>query len=424
MIIKNAYIIDPANKREGVFDIEIEGAKIKNVAKEIKTKSAETIDARKKIVTPGLIDMHVHLREPGREDMETVKSGTEAARAGGITSVCAMPNTYPAIDDQRVLTALKAIIKKDAAVNVFPAGAVTMGRSGKELVDIAKMRSNGALAFTDDGHSVDSEEILLKALTAAKGAGALIITHSEKKDISKNGVVNEGIVATKLGLRGIPRKSEYEAIERDIAIAKTAGAAIHIAHVSCRESVKIIRKAKKEGVNVTAETAPHHFSLTDTCCETYDTRTKMNPPLRSRDDVDAVKAGLADGTIDAIASDHAPHGKHEKEIEFDQAAFGVIGLETSLPLAILNLVETGEISWMRLVELMSSNPARILGLKNKGALSPGYDADITMIDPEREWTYTRDSVVSKSKNSPFLDWRFKGKATDVIVGGKRFTIDG
>ncbi len=424
MIIRNAYVVDPANKREGVFDIEIENGRIKKVAKETGARSANTLDAGRKIVAPGLIDMHAHLREPGREDMETVRSGTLAALAGGFTSVCAMPNTYPPIDDQRKLAGLQAIIKRDAVVNAYPMGAITSGRMGREVVDMVPMRAAGVAAFTDDGHPVDSEDIFLEALHAADKSGALIISHSEKRELSGRGVVNEGIVATKLGLRPLPRKAEYEAIERDIRLAGQAGAKIHIAHVSCKESVEIIMRAKRDGVAVTAEAAPHHFSLTDTCCETYDTRTKMKPPLRSKGDVEAIQAGLANGVIDAIASDHAPHGKHEKEIEFDQAAFGIIGLETSLALAVSNLVKPGLISWTRLIELMSVNPARILSLRNKGALTPGFDADLTIIDPQKEWTYTKESVVSKSKNSPFLDRRFTGKVTDVIVGGRRLLKDG
>ncbi|MFH1752636.1 MAG: dihydroorotase [Candidatus Omnitrophota bacterium] len=417
MIIKNGYIVDPGNKREGVFDILIQGRKIVSVEKDIKAKDANVIDATGKIVLPGLIDMHVHLREPGRENMETVLSGTRAAVAGGVTSVCSMPNTYPAIDNQKALKELKDIIKKDASSYVFMVGAITVNRGGKVLVDIEKMKAAGAIALSDDGSSVHDSAVMASALKKAKENDILIISHCENEELSKGGVVNEGIMATKLGLKGIPKRAEYEIIERDIMLAKKAKARIHIAHVSTKESVAIIRKAKKEGARVTAETAPHYFSLTDTCCETYDTRTKMNPPLRSKEDLEAIKKGLLDGTIDAIASDHAPHGKHEKEITFDEAAFGIIGLETSLALAIMGLAKGEKAPWMKIAELMSLNPARILGLK-KGAISEGWDADITIVDPEKEWVYTKESVVSKSKNSPFLDWQFKGKPTGAIVGGR------
>lgn len=423
MIIKNGYVIDPANKKEGLFDILIKGYKISKVAKGISAKE-ETIDAKGKIVVPGLIDMHVHLREPGREDIETVKSGTRAAVSGGMTSVCTMPNTYPPIDNAKVVNNLKGIIKKDASSNVFIIGAITKGRDGKNVVDIKKLRESGVIALSDDGNGIQDKNAISAALKKAKENNMLLISHCEDISISRNGVVNEGIVATKLGLRGIPKSSEYSMVKRDIELARKNKTKIHIAHVSCKESVDIIRKAKKSGVSVTAETAPHYFSLTDSCCETYDTRTKMNPPLRSAEDVDAIKAGIKDGTIDVIASDHAPHGKHEKEIEFEFAAFGIVGLETSLALSITGLVDTKYISLKRLVELMSVNPAKILGLKSKGSLSEGSDADITIIDPKKEWTFTKDLINSKSKNSPFIDWQLKGKATDVIVGGKLLLQNG
>jgi len=418
MIIKNGHIIDPANKKDGNFDILIKGNKIEKVSKGIKVKDAKTIDAKGKIVTPGLIDMHVHLREPGREDNETVESGTRAAIAGGMTSVCSMPNTQPPIDNPKILKHLNDIIKKDAIANVFVVGSITKNRIGEEIVDMKSMKENGVIALSDDGSSIQDEAIMLSALKKAKENRLLLISHCEDKTVSKKGVVNEGIMATKLGLRSIPKRAEYEFVARDIRLAKETKAKLHIAHVSCKESVDLIRMAKKEGVDVTAETAPHYFSLQDSCCSTYDTRTKMNPPLRSAEDVKAIKEGLRDGTIDAIASDHAPHGKHEKEIVFELAAFGIIGLETLLALAIMGLIDEKKLSWKRLVELLSANPAKILGLKNKGNLSSGSDADITIIDPGKDWIYKKDSIQSKSKNSPFIDWRFKGKVTDVIVGGK------
>jgi dihydroorotase len=419
ILIKNGHVIDPVNGIDGVFDILIETGKISKVSKNIIAKAERIIDAKGKIVAPGLIDMHVHLREPGREDIETVASGTSAAVSGGMTSICSMPNTYPAIDNAEALKRLKEIIKKDSLANVFIVAAITKGRNGAEITDMQAMKKEGAIAVSDDGNSVGDESVMSKAAKIAKENGLLLISHCENKNISKNGVVNEGITATKLGLRGIPRRAEYEFVERDINLAEKAKSKIHIAHVSTKESVEIIRKAKKKGISVTAETAPHYFVLDETACVTYDTRTKMNPPLRSPEDVEAVIQGLADGTIDAIASDHAPHGKHEKEIEFEFASFGIIGLETALPLGIMNLVDKKRISWTRLIELMSANPAKILGLKQKGSLSVGSDADITIIDPTEEWVVTRDSIRSKSKNSPFIGWKLKGLATDVIVGGKK-----
>lgn len=418
MIIKQGYCVDPLNKIEGVFDILIKDSSIREVSKSISVKGEDIIDAKNKIVMPGLIDMHVHLREPGREDIETIASGTAAAVAGGITSVCPMPNTLIAMDNQESIRRLKGIIKKDAATSVFIVGAITKKRKGLELVDMKMMKKEGIVALSDDGNSVQDPSVMLKALEKARENSLLIISHCEDANISKNGVVNEGIIATKLGLRGMHKRAEYEFVERDIKLAGKAKARLHIAHVSTKESVDIIRKAKKAGIMVTAEAAPHHFSLTDECCSTYDTRTKVNPPLRPREDVEAIKEALKDGTIDAIASDHAPHGKHEKEIEFDFAAFGIIGLETSLSLAVMNLVGERVISWTRLVELMSVNPSRILGLKNKGSLSPGADADIAIIDPDKEWVYEKDRIRSKSKNSPFIGWTLKGLVTDTVVGGK------
>jgi len=418
MLIKNGYIVDPLNKREGKFDILITGSKIKEIKKEIKTDDKETIDVEKKLVIPGLIDMHVHLREPGREDIETVESGTVAATSSGITSLCAMPNTYPAMDSRENVKKLNDIIEKDAKNNVFVIGAITEKRQGKKLVDMKRMKSEGVVALSDDGSSVEEKSVMLEALKEAEKNNLFLISHCEDKKISKAGVVNEGIIATKLGLRGIPKKAEYKFVKRDIELAKEANTRIHIAHVSCKESVDIIRKAKEEGIKVTAETAPHYFSIDENACVSYDTRTKMNPPLRSKEDLEAIKEALIDGTIDAIASDHAPHGKHEKEVEFDTAAFGIIGLETLLGLA-LKLVDKKVLSWKRLVELTSVNPTKILGLKNKGSISVGSDADITVIDPEKEWVFTKNSIRSKSKNSPFINWRFKGKVTDVIVGGKK-----
>jgi len=417
MIIKNGYVVDPANDREGVFDILIKSGKIAKVARSIEKKGEKAIDARDKIVMPGLIDMHVHLREPGREDIETVASGTRAAAAGGLTSVCAMPNTYPPIDTPQMVERLSAIARNDALVNVFVVGAITKGRLGEKIVDVKRIKQAGAVALSDDGDAVQKEQVMMRALKKAKEEKITIVAHCENTALSGHGVINEGLIATTLGLRGIPKRAEYECVERDIALAARTKARLHIAHVSCRESVDAVRRAKKKGVAVTAETAPHYFCLYDSCCVTYDTRTKMNPPLRSQDDAEAIIRGIADGTIDAIASDHAPHGKHEKEVEFDSAAFGIIGLETILALAKMYLVDTKKISWRRFVDALSSRPASILGLNRKGALTIGNDADITIVDPNHAWQLTKDSIQSKSKNSPFIDWQLKGRATDVIVSG-------
>ena len=415
-LIKGGRVIDPVNKINAISDILISDGRIEKVGKEINVNADETIDAKGKIVAPGLVDMHVHLREPGREDEETVKTGSRAAVRGGFTGILCMPNTNPAIDNVPTLKALKKIIAKDALCNVFIAGAITLERAGKKLTDFEKMKNEGIIAVSDDGSSVQNKDIMRQALECSKKAGMLLIEHCEDPDLSAGGVMNKGFVSTKAGLRGIPAKSEYEAVKRSLELAKKTSGRIHIAHVSCKESVELIRKAKKDGIQVTAETAPHYFTLTDECCASYDTNTKMNPPLRAKEDVEAIKAGLADGAIDAIATDHAPHTDSEKDVEFDYAPFGILGLETALSLGITELVDKKILSWDELIAKMSANPARMLGIAG-GSLKEGGPADITIIDPDKEYTFKKDSIESKSKNSPFIDWRLKGKAVSVFAKG-------
>lgn len=417
ILIKNARVIDPANKTDKVLDIFIEKGVIVRVAKDISQGAPQTIDATGKIVIPGLVDMHVHLREPGREDKETIETGTRAALKGGVSSVLAMPNTTPAIDSPEQVRALKDLIKKTAQANVFIAAAITSARSGSEVTDIARLKKEGVVAISDDGSSVDDPDIFLEALKAAKGEEVLVICHSEDRTLSGQGVVNLGFISTQLGLRGISKESEYKRVRRDLDLAEKIGARIHIAHVSCLESVELIAGARKKGVLVTAETAPHYFSLIEEAVLGYDTNMKMNPPLRSLADLKAIRQGLKDGTIDCIASDHAPHTESEKEIEFDRAEFGVIGLETELAVAITELVETGILDWSVLVEKLSLNPSRILRI-NKGALTQGWDADLAIIDPKREWKVERGSFVSKSKNSAFLGRTLKGVVEYTICSGK------
>lgn len=416
-LIKNGRVIDPVNKLDDVCDILVSDGKIENIDKDISAKSAEVIDAKGKIVTPGLVDMHSHLREPGREDKETIFTGTRAAIRGGYTSVACMPNTDPAIDNVKTVRLVKDIIKKDALTNVFIIGAITQERAGRHITDFKAMKDESIVAISDDGYSVDDNDVLLEALKSAKKNSLVLIEHCEDKNISKDGVINQSFIATKMGLRGISREAEYEKVKRDIELAKRASSAIHIAHVSCKESVEIIRTAKKAGIAVTAETAPHYFTLTEECCATYDTNTKMNPPLRSKEDVDAIKEGLRDGTIDAIATDHAPHTDSEKDVEFEFAPFGIIGLETALSLSVMGLVDKNVLSWSELILKMSVNPARILNI-NRGSLKKGELADIIIIDPAKEYIYKKDSVESKSKNSPFIDWKLKGKTFFVFVGGR------
>ncbi|MDP8229515.1 MAG: dihydroorotase [Candidatus Gorgyraea atricola] len=417
ILIKGGLVIDPVNKIEKVMDVLIIGDKISRVADTIKVDAEKTIDAKGKIVMPGIVDMHVHLREPGREDKETVASGTKAAAKGGVTTVLAMPNTTPAIDSTENVELLKNIINKTANVNVLIAGAITMGRNGKKLCDIAALKKAGAVAISDDGLSVDDGELMLKALKDSKKEKMLVVCHSEDKSLSGRGMINRGFIATRLGMRGISGESEHKRVERDIKLAEKSGAAVHIAHVSCKESVEIIRKAKKKGIKVSAETAPHYFSLSEDDLIDYNTNMKINPPLRAKEDVSAIKQGLKDGAIDAIASDHAPHTENEKDIEFEYAALGSIGLETELAVAIKELISPGILSWSDLVRKMSSNPSKILRI-DKGTLSVGAIADVIIVSPEKEWVVKKKHFLSRSKNSAFLGRKLKGIVEYTICKGK------
>ena len=417
IIIKNGRVVDPANKIDAILDILIDDNKITRIAKDIKAQADSVIDATGKIVGPGVVDMHVHLRQPGREDKETIATATAAAAKGGVTTVLAMPNTIPAMDCAENIQLLKEIISKDAKINVVICGAITKGRLGRELSPAAILKKNGAYALSDDGCSVDDNELMLEALKKARQAGILTICHCEDKKISGKGVINLGFNSTRLGLRGISNESEYKRVARDIELAEKAGAALHIAHVSCRQSVEIIAKAKKKNPKLTCETAPHYFSLTEEALLGYDTNMKMNPPLRSPEDLVVIKQGLKDGTIDAIASDHAPHTENEKDIEFERAEFGVVGLETELAVSITELVEAKLLDWSKLFEKLSFNPARILGI-DKGSLKQGMTADIVVISNEKEWLVRKDELVSKSKNSAFLGRTLRGEVDYTICSGK------
>jgi dihydroorotase len=417
ILIKGGRVIDPGNKTDAVLDILIEGSKIAKVAKDIQAPSATEIDARNKIIAPGIIDIHVHLRQPGREDKETVASGTAAAAKGGVTTVLAMPNTQPAMDSVEHIKFLQGIIANDALVNVLVCGTITRGRLGQELSDIVALKKAGAIAISDDGNSIASDNLMLEAFKQAKQAGLLTICHCEDKKLSGQGVINLGFNSTRLGLRGISNESEYKRVNRDIELAEQSGAAVHIAHVSCRESVEIIAKAKKRGVKVTCETAPHYFALTEEDIIDYDTNMKVNPPLRTKEDVAAIKAGLKNGVIDVIASDHAPHTENEKDIEFERAEFGKIGLESGLAISIMELIDTNVLAWPELVRKISLNPAEILGI-NKGIFSAGGDADVIIVDAAKEFVLEKKKIVSKSKNSPFIGKKVKGLVEYTIYNGK------
>lgn len=417
ILIKNGRVIDPANSIDGVMDVLIEGDKISRVAKDIAVHAEKILSASGKIVIPALVDMHAHLREPGREDKEDVFSATRAALKAGVGSILAMPNTHPAMDSAEALKQLKDIIQNTAQANVFAACAITKGRLGRELTDLSRLSAEGAVAFSDDGSSVDNPEILFEALRQAKKNNVLVICHCEDKTLSGNGMVNLGFTSTRLGLRGISKESEYKRIERDIQLAEKAESAIHIAHVSAKESVEIIFRAKQKGIKATCETAPHYFALTEEATLDFDTNKKMNPPLRGIDDMRAIRQGLKEGVIDVIASDHAPHTENEKEIEFERAEFGVIGLETELAVSISELISAQILDWSGLIRKVSLNPARILRL-NKGTLSVGADADVAVVDPDKEWVVEKSALVSKSKNSAFLGRKLKGAIEYTIVNGK------
>ncbi len=416
-MIKGGHVVDPGNKKNEVCDILVDGQSIADVGKGISARADQVIDASGMFVIPGRVDMHEHLRDPGREDNETVARGTSAAAKGGVTTVVAMPNTDPSMDSSERIRVFKGIIAQDARINVFIAGAITRGRKGIELVDINALHQEGVIALTDDGSSVDAPDIMRSALKQAHECGLRVLCHCEDTALSAHGVVNLGLTSTRMGLRGISTASEYERVKRDIQLAREAGVPVHIQHVSCRGSVEIIAEAKKKGFPVTAETAPHYFSLTEEAVLGFDPNTKMNPPLRSSDDLEAVRQGLKDGVIDAIASDHAPHTENEKDIEFERAAFGVIGLETELAIGITELVYGRGWGWPLLVEKMALNPARILGLE-KGTLGKGRAADIVIVDPDHEWVVTRGDFVSKSKNSCFLGRRLRGAVMHTLCAGR------
>jgi dihydroorotase len=417
LLIKGGRVIDPSQSIDEVCDLLVENGLIKEIGKGLKAPAGtETIDAAGNYVVPGLIDMHVHLRDPGQEYKEDIISGTKAAVVGGFTSVCCMPNTKPTIDNKAIASYIINKAKTDGFCNVFPVGSITYGLAGDRMSEMGELKEAGCVAVSDDGRPVVNSELMMRSLQYAQGIGIMVISHAEELSLVGQGVMNEGFTSTELGLKGIPRVAEDIATSRDIMLAEYTGAPLHIAHVSTAGSVRVIREAKARGVKVTCESAPHYFSLTDDAVRGYNTNAKMNPPLREADDVAAIKAGLKDGTIDCIATDHAPHHIDEKDVEFNEAMNGIVGLETSLPLS-LQLVEEGVLTINQLIEKMAVNPSRILGLA-RGTLQVGAVADITVIDPAAQWTVEKEKLASKSKNSPFIGWKVKGAAVLTVVGGK------
>ncbi|MFH1458964.1 MAG: dihydroorotase [Candidatus Omnitrophota bacterium] len=425
LLIKNGKIINPKSRNAKTgrsVDILIENNKIKKIDSSINISPAgnlEIFDAKDLMVIPGLIDMHVHLREPGFEYKETIFSGSQAAVAGGFTSVCPMPNTNPVIDNEACVEFLLKQNKKANLINLFPVGAITKNSQGEHLSDMSDMKDAGVIAFSDDGKSVMNSEVMRRSMEYAQMLDLLIISHCEDILLAGNGVMNEGQMSTKLGLKGIPRIAEINMVARDIEIARYTQVKLHIAHISCAESVELVRCAKKSGVKVTAECTPHHFSLTEDAVDDYDTNTKVNPPLRTLADIKAIIQGLKDGTIDCIATDHAPHADSEKDLDYDHAPFGIIGLETAFGLGMTNLVIPGHLSLAELIEKMSYNPACILKLEHKGKIEAGFDADITIVDPETKWIVNSANFFSKSKNSPFIGKELAGRIKATIVGGKK-----
>jgi dihydroorotase len=418
VLIRGGRVIDPSRDFDDTADVVIKDGKVEGVGRGLGLPDgAEVIDASGLVVAPGLVDIHTHLREPGQEDRETIATGAIAAAAGGFTAICAMPNTDPPIDNQ---SAVGFVVKQGAAAaaaRVYPIGAVSLGQKGEQLAEFGELVGAGAVAVSDDGRPVASGHMMRTALEYARTFGIPVADHCEEASLSRNGVMHEGLVATRLGLKGIPAAAEEIMVARDILLAGHTGGHVHLCHMSTRGSVDLIRRAKDQHLSVTAEACPHHFTLTHDACDGYNTNAKMNPPLREAEDVDAIRAGLKDGTIDAIATDHAPHHYDAKEREFDDAPFGIIGLETALGLGLTVLVEKGVLTLPQLIARMSTVPARIFKLPG-GSLALGRDADLVVFDPGVSWRVDPARFRSKSRNSPFIGWELKGRVVRTIVGGR------
>ncbi len=417
LLIKRGSVIDPAGGFDGEMDVLLRDGRVADVARGGKLKADATLDARGLIVAPGLIDMHVHLREPGHSHKETIATGTTAAAAGGFTSVCTMPNTA-GVNDSEEISQWMLAPERGAIVNVFPIAAATLGSAGERLTDFAALKRAGAVAFSDDGKPILEDGVMREALRLARSLDMPVVQHAEDTHMTHGCSMNAGPTSFRLGLRGMPNVAESSIVERDISLARETGARLHVAHISTREALDAVRRAKAAGLRVTAEVTPHHMTLIDENVGDYDTHYKMNPPLRSAADRDALIEGILDGTLDAIATDHAPHAFHEKQVEFERAAFGITGLETALPIALTVLHHHFSLPLRRIVELLSANPAAIFNLKGRGTLAPGSHADVTVFDPKKKWTFDSSQTRSKSRNTPFDGWSFTGKVVATIVGGK------
>ncbi len=419
LLISGGRVVDPASGLDRDMDVLLRDGRVAGVSGpgKLDRSGVEVFRAKGLVIAPGLIDLHVHLREPGQPHKETIATGTAAAAAGGFTSVCTMPNTNPVNDSPEITRWIQAP-ERGAVVNVFPIPAATVGSMGLELTDYAALREAGAVAFSDDGKPVLDDAVMRDALRAAAELGIPVVQHAEDTCMTAGCSMNLGAASFRLGLRGMPNAAESKVVERDIRLARELNAHVHVAHLSTLEALGAVRRAKSEGVRVTAEVTPHHFTLVDDNVGEFDTHYKMNPPLRSIADRRALIEGLIDGTIDAIATDHAPHAFHEKQVEFERAAFGITGLETALPLAITVLHHHFKLPLWRIVELLSSNPARIFGLQGRGSLAVGSHADVTLFDPRKKWTFDASQSKSKSRNTPFDGWSFTGKTVATIVGGR------
>lgn len=418
LLIKNGRVIDPSSHTDEILDILIDKKKIIDIKPKINSKDARVIDASHLVVTPGFIDMHTHLREPGFEDKETIHTGSLAAAQGGFTTIACMPNTSPVNDTLGVTEYILSEAKKNAVVNVLPIAAITVGLKGEVLTEMSELSSAGAVAFSDDGEPISNGQIMRRALEYSKLLDTVIIDHCEDKNLSARGTMHEGYYSYLYGVEGISDSSEEVMVARDIILSEKADTNIHLAHISTKGSVDLIRTAKKKNLKVTAEVTPHHLFLTDEALQNYDTNLKMKPPLRSKEDVRALLAAVKDGTIDIFATDHAPHTSDEKAVELDFAPFGIIGLETAVPLLLDKLVHKSIISLERFVHMMSVRPAEIFGLKNKGKICVGADADLTILNLHKEIIIDTNTFKSKSRNCPFHGWKLKGKPEKTIVQGK------
>ncbi len=418
LLIKGGRLIDPAQGVDETTDLLIEKGKVSKVGKNLKANGAEILDAKGKVVSPGFIDLHVHFRSPGQEHKETIQTGSLAALQGGFTTVCTMANTDPVVDSATVVEYVRNESTKVGLIQVLPIAAVTMGLQGETLTQMSELQAAGAVGFSDDGMPVQNAGLMRRALEYSRMTGLAIIDHCEDHTLSGQGVVHEGVTSTRLGLVGIPAESETIMIARDILLAEAVGGKLRIAHVSTAAGVEMIRAAKARGVQVTAEVTPHHLTLTEEALSTYDARFKMKPPLRSQKDQEALRRGLADGTLDVVATDHAPHAQAEKELGLSHAPFGAMGLETALGALLTELVHRKQLTLSRMVEALAARPAELLGI-DRGTLNAGAVADIAVFDPKADWTVEAGNFASRGTNSPFLGWRMKGQVTEVLVAGRQ-----